>query len=181
VLLRTPLGFALAPAKNGQVVPPEEFAAWPEAKRREVQAAIEALEKDLEHIIHQLPQWEKQRRDETRQLNRDTAKYAVDQSIEDTKAAFRDLPRVAEHIDRVRDDLVENVAIFVMKGEEGEGDGDELRGANPFDRYEVNVLVTQDDRRPGAPIVEELHPALGNLIGRIEYMSLRGAMSPISA
>ena len=31
VILRTPLGFALAPAKNGQVVPPEEFAAWPES------------------------------------------------------------------------------------------------------------------------------------------------------
>ncbi len=59
VLLRTPLGFALAPAKDGQVVPPEEFGAWPEAKRREVQAIIEALEKDLEHIVHQLPQWKR--------------------------------------------------------------------------------------------------------------------------
>jgi hypothetical protein len=59
VILRTPLGFALAPAKNGQVVPPEEFSTWPEPKRREVQAIIEALEKDLEHIVLQIPQWEK--------------------------------------------------------------------------------------------------------------------------
>jgi hypothetical protein len=53
LILRTPSGFAMAPGKNGEVVPPGEFNAWPEPKREEVPAAIEALEKDLEHIIHQ--------------------------------------------------------------------------------------------------------------------------------
>ncbi len=79
VILRTPVGFALAPAENGQVIPPDKFAALPEEKRREIQATIEVLEKDLEHVVRQLPQWEKQRRDEVRQLNRESAKYAVDQ------------------------------------------------------------------------------------------------------
>ncbi len=175
VLLRTPLGFALAPAKDGQVVPPDEFSNWPEAKRHEIRASIEALEKDLEHIIHQLPQWEKQRRDEVRQLNRDTAKYAVDQLIEDTKAAFNDLPRVIQHIEMVRGDLVENVAMFIVKGEDDNGNAGEFRPGNVFDRYEVNVLVTQDGDQH-APIIEELHPVLANLIGRIEYIPVRGAL-----
>ena len=30
VLLRTPVGFALGPSKNGEVVPPDEFNAWPD-------------------------------------------------------------------------------------------------------------------------------------------------------
>jgi lon-related putative ATP-dependent protease len=176
VLLRTPLGFALAPAKDGQVVPPDEFKEWPETKRREVQASIEELEKDLEHIIHQVPQWEKLRRDEIRQLNRDTAKFAVEQQIEETKSSFIDIPRVTQHIDLVRSDLVENVAMFIMKTEDGEGDTGDLKFGASFDRYEVNVLVTQNTEQPGAPIIEELHPALGNLIGRIEYVSVRGAL-----
>jgi len=176
VILRTPMGFALAPAKNGQVIPPEEFGKWPEAQRHEVQATIEALEKDLEHIIHQMPQWEKQRRDDLRQLNRETAKYAVDQLIEETKAGFSDIPRVVQHVETVRADLVENVAIFIVKGEDDENEIGEFRAGSLFDRYEVNVLVTQDSDKPGAPIVEELHPALGNLIGRIEYISIRGAL-----
>ena len=175
VLLRTPLGFALAPAKDGQVVPPEEFSTWPEAKRKETRATIVTLEKDLEHIIHQLPQWEKQRRDEVRQLNRDTAKYAVDQLIEDEKSAFNDLPRVVQHIETVRADLVENVAMFVGKSESEDSDAVEFRPGNVFDRYEVNVLVTQDGDKQ-APIVEELHPVLANLIGRIEYIPVRGAL-----
>ena len=87
VLLRTPLGFALAPAQDGQVVPPDQFANWPEAKRREVQAIIEVLEKDLERIVHQIPQWEKERRDELRKLNRETAMVVVRQTVEDVKAS----------------------------------------------------------------------------------------------
>ena len=176
VLLRTPLGFALAPAKNGQVVPPEEFTAWPEAKRRQAQAIIEALEKDLERIVHQIPQWERQRRDELRQLNRETAKYAVDQLIEETKGAFKDVPRVVQHIETIRADLVENVGIFVAKAEEDESEPAYVRAGSPFDRYEVNVLVTRDGGESGAPVVEELLPVLGNLIGRIEYIPLRGAL-----
>ena len=54
VLLRTPLGFALAPAKDDKVVPPDEFRTWPEAKRNEVQSAIEGLEKDFELALVEL-------------------------------------------------------------------------------------------------------------------------------
>ena len=176
VLLRTPLGFALAPAKDGQVVPPDEFAGWPESKRRAVQAVIEGLEKELEHIVHQIPQWEKERRDELRELNRATAKYAVDQLIEETKAEFEDIPRLLDHIEAVRADLVDNVAMFILKAEDGEGERPDLRPGSPFDRYEVNVLVSHDASAPGAPVVEELLPVLGNLIGRIEYISMRGAL-----
>ncbi|PWB66341.1 MAG: ATP-dependent protease [Bradyrhizobiaceae bacterium] len=176
-ILRTPLGFALAPVKEGQVVPPDEFATWPEARRQAVQAAIATLEKDLEHIVHQIPKWEKQRRDEVRELNRETAKFAVDQQIDEAKADFTDIARVTRHIETVRADLVENVAMFVAKGEEGEEGVDELRPGTPFDRYEVNILVTQDGREPGVPIIEELHPTLGNLIGRIEYLSRRGVLT----
>ena len=93
VILRTPVGFALAPARDGQVVPPDEFSKWPEPKRREVQETIEILEKDLEHIMHQIPQWEKAHRDEIRKLNRDTAMFAVGQSIDEVKAKFPDVPR----------------------------------------------------------------------------------------
>ncbi len=111
-----------------------------------------------------------------RQLNRQTAKYAVDQLIEETKAAFKDIPRVVQHIDTVRMDLVENVGIFIAKRDEEDGEPSYARPGSPYDRYEVNVLVTSNDGEPGTPVVEELHPALGNLIGRIEYIPVRGAL-----
>lgn len=176
VIVRTPFGFALAPAENGQIVPPDQFHTWPEEKRSAMQKVMEVLESDLERIMHQIPQWERERRDDIRKLNRDSAKFAVDQLIEEAKSKFSDLERILDHIEKVRSDLVENVAMFIVKA-----DGDEqqepveARPGNPFDRYEVNVLVAQDGQT-NAPIVEELHPTLGNLIGRIEYISSRGVL-----
>ena len=38
------------------------------------------------------------------------------------------------------------------------------------------MLVTQATATAGAPIVEELHPTLGNLIGRIEYLPVHGVL-----
>jgi hypothetical protein len=91
--------------------------------------------------------------------------------IDDAKAAFNDIPRIVQHIETVRADLVENVAMFIVKGEDGEDEREDVRPGNPFERYEVNVLVAQDGHDDGCRIVEELHPTLGNLIGRIEYVS----------
>ncbi len=175
-ILRTPLGFALAPTRDGTVVPPEEFNAWPDAKRRETQRTIEELENELERIMRQVPQWEKERREEIRKLNRETAKYAVDQSIEESKALLKDIPRIVEHFETVHNDLIENVGMFIAKGEEGEGMAMGAGPGGPFDRYEVNVLVTQAGRERGAPVIEEPHPTLGNLIGRIEYVARMGVL-----
>ena len=157
-------------------MPPDEFETWPEAKRDKTQAALEALEKDLEHVIHQIPLWEKQRRDEIRKLNRETAGYAAGRLIEEAVARFSDLPRIIQHIETVRADLVENVEMFVAKSEDTEGKASDGQAGSLFDRYDVNVFVTQKDPGQGAPVIEELHPTLGNLTGRIEYLSLHGVL-----
>ena len=175
-IMRTPFGFALAPMHDGKIVPPEEFSAWPEARRSEVQATMQALEKELEHVVRQLPKLEKERRDALRQLNRETAKLAVDQLIDEAKSGFADLPRIAAHFEAVRTDLIDNIAIFIAKADDEDGEPAAARPLNLFDRYDVNVLVTQAEREPGAPIVEELHPNLGNLVGRIDYVSMHGAL-----
>lgn len=177
-ILRTPMGFALAPMRDGQVVPPDEFSTWAEAKRHEVQQAILALEKELEHIVHQIPQWQKEHRDELRKLDRETARVAVSQTIDEAKAKFADVPRVIEHLDAVGNDLVDNVALFVVKPDaaDSDGNGPELRLGAPFDRYEANVLVAHDGETTPAPIVEEPHPTLSNLVGAIEYVSQQGVL-----
>jgi lon-related putative ATP-dependent protease len=175
LVVRTPLGFALAPARDGEVIAPAEFNAWPEEKRRDVQVKIDTLEKELEQIMRRVPQWEKQRRDEIRNLNRDTARISVDQSIEEAKAKFADLQRVLDYLELVRTDLIENVQAFVMKGEESES-REEMIAVSMFDRYEVNVLVTQADHESGAPVIEEPHSTLQNVIGRVEHIARQGIL-----
>jgi lon-related putative ATP-dependent protease len=176
-ILRTPMGFAMAPMKDGQVVPPQEFNTWAPQRQQELQAAIEELEKDLEQTLRALPRQERELRDAVRDLDRDTARSAVAQPIEECKATFGDVPKVVAHLEAIQADILENAALFInpqAAGEEAVQAG--LRANAMFERYGVNVFVTPEDGEPGAPVIEEVHPTLSNLVGRIEHIPVQGAL-----
>jgi lon-related putative ATP-dependent protease len=174
-LLRTPVGFTLAPTRDGHLVPPDDFNKWPEQKRRHTQADLEALEKEVEHILHQIPQRQKSAREAVRKLNRQMAERAVGPLIEETKVPFSDHEAILAYLDRVRADLVDNVAMFIAEGG-SETDTTNTLPGGPFDRYRVNVVVSQPAAQKGAPVIEESHPTLANLIGSIEHLSVQGAL-----
>jgi hypothetical protein len=92
------------------------------------------------------------------------------------KTRFADLTKVLDHLEAIRTDLIENVALFVVKSEGDEGPKLQDQLEAPLDRYAVNVLVGQAGREPVLPIVEELHPTLSNLLGSIEYISHHGVL-----
>ncbi|HWA81460.1 MAG TPA: ATP-binding protein [Acetobacteraceae bacterium] len=183
-ILRTPAGFAVAPARGGKVVPAEEFNTWPEEQRRAAQASVQEIEHELEQTLRGIPRIEKERRDAVRALDREVASFAIGQLIEEVHAHFADLPKIAAHLEAVRADILDNTQLFVAAGAEEETPLASLRTAL-LDRYQVNVLVTcgsADVHRNGhapavaAPVVEELHPTLGNLVGRTEYLSQQGVL-----
>lgn len=173
-LLRTPMGFLIAPIRDGKVVPPDQFNAWPEADRKAAQDTIETLQNELEQIVRQIPVWEKEHRNEIQALDRQTALVAIDQGISEARERFSTIAEVTKYLESVRADLIEHTALFLAKpqGELGAIFGAAL--ADTTDRYEVNVLVSQDGGNDSVPMVEELHPTLGNLIGSIEYVSQHG-------
>jgi predicted ATP-dependent protease len=175
-ILRTPMGFAMAPVRNGKVVQPEEFSTWPEAAQRAIRDSIAELEKELEETLRALPRLEKEARDAVRALERETARFALSQPIEELKVAFADLPRVLAQIDAIHDDLLENVQLFTAQDAGGDNTMLAATRGGALERYEVNVLVTQADHNGGAPVIEELHPTLSNLVGRIEYLQMQGAL-----
>jgi lon-related putative ATP-dependent protease len=175
-ILRTPFGFALAPIKDGQVIRPEVFNALPEAERLKLQRSIQDLEKKLESVLRSVPRWVKERRQELRLLNQETTQNAVGHLIDEIKGRFTGLPRILDHLEEVRKDLVENVGLFIAPQVGGQQeDGTAPVVVAPFDRYEVNVLVSQDGQH-GAPVIEELHPTLANLVGRIEHIFRQGVL-----
>ncbi|MDR3538455.1 MAG: AAA family ATPase [Acetobacteraceae bacterium] len=176
-ILRTPMGFGMAPVQDGKVVPPDAFNAWPEAEQQAVRDAIAALEKELEETLRALPRLEKEARDAVRTLERETAQFALAQPFEELKTGFADLPKVLAHIDAIRTDLLENVQLFVAQDAPSDNPAlAAMRLGGTLERYEVNVLVTQADHGAGAPVIEEPHPTLATLVGRIEYLQLQGAL-----
>jgi lon-related putative ATP-dependent protease len=175
-ILRTPAGFTMAPIRDGKIVPPEDFNAWSREEQRAAQQAIEALEKDLEDTLRAMPRLEKERRDAVLALEREAVRSAIEHPVGQVKAAFADLPAVLAHIDEITKDLIENAHLFAVPQEAAADPMVLMRLGGALERFEVNVMVSQAGNGSVAPVIEELNPTLGNLVGRIEYLQMQGAL-----
>jgi hypothetical protein len=178
-ILRTPAGLALAPIRNGEVIPPDVFNRLPTEERQRVTSDIETLQNELEAVIRRIPEWEREHREAVRQLNRDTTAVVVNHLLQEIRGAYTDLREVVAHLDEVERDILEHADDFITGGRvegmanaQSAGPADELAS---FRRFQVNVLVDNAGRK-GAPIVYEDHPTHQNLVGRIEHLARFGTL-----
>ncbi|MGO8915500.1 MAG: Lon protease family protein [Stellaceae bacterium] len=174
-LLRTPMGLALAPIRNGEVIPPDVFQRLPAEDRERMRTEIEALQAELEAIVRKIPDWEREHRDAVRRLNRDTTAVVVRHLLQEVRAAFTDLPEVVAYLGEVESDILEHAEEFTGHDREGTQSEGPVAEMPSFRRYQVNVLVDNAGQK-GAPIVYEDHPTHQNLIGRIEHLARFGAL-----
>jgi hypothetical protein len=71
-LLRTPTGLALAPKRDGKVLTSEMFEELPAVERERVEHELEGIQSELDAIMQQVPQWEREHREAVRVHNRET-------------------------------------------------------------------------------------------------------------
>jgi len=177
-LVRTPQGFAIAPVREGTVMPPDEFNKLPEPERREALAQIERLSELLQKHLEHMPEWVRERLKRVRDLNRQVSELAIRGVVGELKAKYATEPQVAGYLAEVERDLIENAQLFRQ----------EERPAGPFAgleageralglrRYDVNVLV--DNARASAPpVIYETHPTYQNLLGRVEHTAQFGTLT----
>lgn len=178
-ILRTPMGFALAPSKDGKVLKPEQFNALPEDERQAIQKEIETLQEELGSILERMPLLEKGHRKKIRELNEELAEIAVRQALSEPGEAFADLPEIANHLIDVQKDLISNVALFLADGADASdvvAQTSDSAHDERFRPYMVNTIVSTEGQEPGAPVLEEDNPTLGNLVGRVEHLSQMGTL-----
>ena len=112
-LLRTPAGIAVAPVLEGKVVKNDVFNNLPEALRREVQTKIAALEAEIEAILAERPDAEKERRARLATLNEQVAGRHVRAALDDLKSEFAEVAGVESYLKAAARDLVRNAGLFV--------------------------------------------------------------------
>jgi lon-related putative ATP-dependent protease len=179
-VLRTPTGFTMAPMHEGKVVKPEVFNALPEAMRKDVEHKIENLQKELEAILERMPKADKKRRAHLSELNEEVAQNAIREALDDLLSAYADVPQALDYLNALGRDLVRNVALFLLSRDEENAivrqPVDIARDAR-FRRYLVNVMESNGDGAPsGAPVVEEINPTHGNIVGRVEHIAQMGTL-----
>lgn len=175
-LIRTPAGFALAPLKGSEVMSPEEYQKLSEVEQNIISTNIEALQKELQRVIEQVPKLQKETRDKIKNLNREAVRLAIGHLLAKSKEQHADLPQVVAYFEAMEKDILERVDEFQPSED---GPVAMFGAANPqhpsFEDYAINLLVDNSATR-GAPVVYEDHPSYQNLIGRVEHESQMGAL-----
>ena len=180
-LLRTPMGLALAPMRDGKVMPPDAFSELPESERDGIQHEIEGIQVELEETMRQVPLWEREHRDGLQALSRETAAFAIAHLIEELHQAYSDLPAVADYLDAVERDVKENADDFLptatVPREDAPVPGPIVRDIEDakFRRYRVNLII-DNSAQHGAPVVYEDNPTHQTLVGRVEHLARFGAL-----
>jgi lon-related putative ATP-dependent protease len=180
-LIRTPMGLAFAPTRGGEVISPEEFQKLPPSEQERVQTEVAVLQEQLQQSLSQMPQWDRERRAKVKELNQEVGLFAVGHLIEELRRTYLDLPAVSEYLHRVQQDVIDNLDEFLGVTETPPAAPAEAGPPRPpirasfFRRYQVNVVVDHSGAT-GAPVIYEDHPAVQNLVGRIEHMAQMGTL-----
>jgi lon-related putative ATP-dependent protease len=180
-LIRTPMGLAFAPTRQGQVINPEDFQKLPPAEQERTQADVSALQEELQKSLSQMPQWDRERRTKVKALNQEVGLFAVGHLIAELHQMYLDLPAVLEYLRSVQQDVIDNLDEFLGMTETPPAQAPEAGPQRPpvqassFRRYQVNVMVDHSGAT-GAPVIYEDHPTVQNLVGRIEHMAQMGAL-----
>jgi lon-related putative ATP-dependent protease len=131
--------------------------------------------------LQKFPGWERERRKQARELDRQVTSTAIASGFAGIKQHFQDLTDVLDYLDAVENDIIENADAFLPA--EGEGQAPPQRSLRPlsaaperfFRRYQVNLLIDHT-HQVGSPVIYEDNPTMPNLMGRVENRAEMGAL-----
>ncbi|MCE7985199.1 MAG: ATP-dependent protease [Caldilinea sp. CFX5] len=181
-LLRTPEGVAFVPMRDDNVLTPEEIQTLTPAERQRLEAEATKLQDELLKLFHRVPQLQRQVREQTDNLNREVATYAVAGLLDDLTEKYRALPAVTAYLEAVKNEVIASVPDFLAEEEEPEENGADglpsigtLRELYSLRRFRVNVLVDHSETH-GAPVIYEDNPTHPRLVGRLDYVAQMGVL-----
>ena len=164
-LIRTPAGFALAPVREGEVVGPDEFEKLPDEQKKEIETAVSEVQLVLRKVIEQVPEWQKETRDQIRELNREAARFVIVRQIAKLREKFKNLKAVLNYLKEVEQDTIEHADEFRPSDQQGPKTPGLSAPPPSFRRCKVN----HNCGCSGAPVVYEDRPTFQNLFGRAEH------------
>ena len=178
-LLRTPMGPAFAPLRDGEVISPDEYMRLSSDEQKRIEDLVQDLQDKLRRILQQVPQWKREGQEELDKLNKEVAEFAVKPLLAELRQKYEDMPAVQTYLNAVQQDLVHNVPAFLNpqppSGVPVEGSDGSQPALSPFTRYQINVLIDHSQTQ-GAPIIYEDYPTYTSLVGRIEQVAHMGAL-----
>lgn len=176
----TPAGIISVPVVAGRPLRQEEFDRLDPAQQQALRQYEQEIKQQVASALREVRQLDKEAAERIRQLDREVLLFVVGPLVDDIADRYSDCPEVLEYLEAVKADLPDHLDAFrpspapapaqpgvpAIAGGPAEPD---------LNRYRVNVFIDNSDLK-GAPVIIERNPSYYNLIGRIDYRAMFGAM-----
>ena len=157
-------GIMTIPLKEEKPLTQEQIIGLSDEEKKEYEKNSVKVKHLVEGYLHQLRILEKDHSKEVDQLNRESCEFAIGPSFTELLARYSPYEHVANHIRRVKEDILENLGVITSEGDQRQ---------EVISRYRANLFVDNSGAQ-GAPVIFEINPTYPNLFGKIEYLSRSG-------
>jgi lon-related putative ATP-dependent protease len=178
----TQLGITIIPVVDGKPVSQEEFDSLPARVKKKYDESRDTVRAALDKAGKEVNDLDAKTLEELKKLRDDSVRYAIGGLMTNLVSRYEGLPDVVQHLNELRDDIMENTELFTPGGTEEKPDAEQqnpLEKSLPdflFRRYDVNVIVDNSELK-GAPVISEDNPTATNLLGKFENESRFGALT----
>lgn len=180
-MIKTPTGIAFAPRDEEGVLSPDEVNKLSDEQRDEIKNSIEKLQENLQQILQQVPLWQREAKQEIKELNKEMANFAIGGLINELIEKYQPYEKITEHIEQIQSQIIDNADDFLPnEGQEAANFLQALsqqrdRASLRMDLFKVNVVI-DNSNCDGAPVIFENNPTFTNLIGRFDHYAQMGTL-----
>ena len=178
----TNAGIYFLPIIEGKTLTEEEYEELDEQFKTEIREKSQQLQIGTLDIIRKIKNIEKEAEEKISEWEHKIALFAVGMHINDLRDKYKDYKQILEYLEKLQEDILENLEDFMEDGSEHEQSQNLLWYAlsseeyGPEEKYQVNLLVDNSES-VGAPVITDFNPTYYNLVGKVEYENEYGAMN----
>jgi predicted ATP-dependent protease len=158
--------------KKGRAYTEDEVLALPKIRRAEIEQYEQELRAEISRYFEKTRPMERVMNETLAALRRQVVKPLLDHELQEIrvglKKQIKDSVKLGTYLDRVVQDVLENLELFKVSETDEEVRREAL--STVLSRYRVN-LVVDNDGLSGAPVIIEDNPLFRSLFGSIEYQS----------
>ena len=181
--MRTPMGLALAPRRDGKVLTPDVFKALPAGRARSASSTRSKPSRpSSRRRCARCRNGNASTATPCSALNRETTGFAIAHHMDELRAGYSDLPDGRAAISTRSSATSRRTSTTFWRRPRRRRAARRSRPVvrsdiedTRFRRYQVNVIVDNGGQH-GAPVVYEDNPTHQTLVGRVEHLARFGAL-----
>ncbi len=177
----TQKGYVISPVKAGKILTDIEYSGLKPEDKQKIDQNIQNYTSQIEAVSQLVLQWSSEAFEEVDELERKTAKKAINSKLAYLKRKYTHLPKVLDYLQALEEDIIENANDFIPDTQKPEAIMQAVQSGKPlapepsFEMYNVNIIV-HHKKDEGVPVIYEDNPNFKNLFGQIEYISQMGTL-----